>query len=138
MPIIPFLVKRWSPSTAPPVEVSRELFARVTTEGVFITTGDLGMPGDVGGLARGAELIECAPRLWWNRLVVTLVKESVLKPFALWLRKVGLGSADCEEEIECEYGLENEDDVGPGVGGLLPPLARVSDGSTQWDEGIEG
>lgn len=24
----------------------------------------LGCPGDVGGLARGAELIECAPRLW--------------------------------------------------------------------------
>lgn len=81
VPIMPFLVNLWSPSTAPPAETSAELFARDTREGVFITTGDLGMPGEVGGLARGAELIECAPRLWWNRLVVTFVTESVLRPF---------------------------------------------------------
>ena len=29
-----------------------------------IGTAVRGVPGDVGGLARGAELIECAPRLW--------------------------------------------------------------------------
>ena len=28
------------------------------------TTLRLGMPGDVGGLANGAELMECEPRLW--------------------------------------------------------------------------
>ena len=29
-----------------------------------VCTAVRGVPGDVGGLARGAELMECAPRLW--------------------------------------------------------------------------
>ena len=83
-----------TPSAAPATNCSPELFARDIRDDVCIGTGDLGIPGEVGGRASGAELMECAPRLWWNRLVVMFVTVSALNPLPLCGRKVGLGNAD--------------------------------------------
>ena len=49
----PFPMKPFLTILVPP------LFTRVGAAGTAVR----GVPGDVGGLARGAELMECAPRL---------------------------------------------------------------------------